>query len=315
MKKMLINAMYQEEIRVAVVDEGILKEFYMESALKEQLKGNIYRARISKIEHSLNAVFVDYGRDRHGLLSAGDINPSFTPGLNMEKNNISSLRKGAEILVQVVREEKGNKGALLTTEISLPGRYLVLLPHQDLAGISRKIEDEKQRNRLREIISQLDPPENTGIIVRTAGMDKTKTELSRDMTYLLRLWKSIEDQFEKASCPSPIYKEGDIIIRTIRDYLNADTTEILIDEDETLKRASVFMKTVMPRQKGIIKPYKQSKPLFTKYELEQQIEGIYNKKVKLKSGGTIIIEPTEAMVVIDGTRADPSNISHRGNRL
>jgi ribonuclease E len=299
MKKMLINAIHPEEIRVAVVDEGILKEFYMESALKEQLKGNIYKARISKIEHSLNAVFVDYGREKHGLLSAGDINPSLIPGLNMEKNVMHSLHKGLEILVQVIREEKAAKGALLTMNISLPGRFLVLLPHQDMAGISRKIEDEKQRKRLREIIEQLKPPENMGIIVRTAGMDKTKAELSRDMTYMTRLWKSIEEQFGNAPCPSSIYKEGDIIIRTIRDYLNTDTTEILIDDDDTLSRASLFMRTVMPRQKGIIKPYKQNKPLFTKYELEQQIEGIFNKKVKLKSGGTIIIEPTEAMVVID----------------
>lgn len=299
MKKMLINALHPEEIRVAVVDEGILKEFYMESALKEQLKGNIYKARISKIEHSLNAVFVDYGRERHGLLSAGDINPSLIPGLDSGKNVMHSLHKGLEILVQVIREEKAAKGALLTMNISLPGRFLVLLPHQDLAGISRKIEDEKQRKRLREIIEQLKPPENMGIIVRTAGMDKTKAELSRDMTYMIRLWKSIEEQFSKASCPSSIYKEGDIIIRTIRDYLNTDTTEILIDDDETLGRATLFMKAVMPRQKGIIKAYKQNKPLFTKYELEQQIEGIFNKKVKLKSGGTIIIEPTEAMVVID----------------
>jgi ribonuclease E len=299
MKKMLINAIHPEEIRVAVVDEGILKEFYMESALKEQLKGNIYKAMISKVEHSLNAVFVEYGREKHGLLSAGDINPSLIPGLNIERNVMHSLHKGLEILVQVIREEKAAKGALLTMNISLPGRFLVLLPHQDLAGISRKIEDEKQRKRLREIIEQLKPPENMGIIVRTAGMDKTKAELSRDMTYMIRLWKSIEEQFSKASCPSSIYKEGDIIIRTIRDYLNTDTTEILIDDDETLNRATLFMKTVMPRQKGIIKPYKQNKPLFTKYELEQQIEGIFNKKVKLKSGGTIIIEPTEAMVVID----------------
>ena len=299
MKKMLINAIHPEEIRVAVVDEGILKEFYMESALKEQLKGNIYKARISKIEHSLNGVFVDYGREKHGLLSAGDINLSLIPGVNIERNVMHSLHKGLEILVQVIREEKAAKGGLLTMNISLPGRFLVLLPHQDLAGISRKIEDEKQRKRLREIIEQLKPPENMGIIVRTAGMDKTKAELSRDMTYMIRLWKSIEEQFSKASCPSTIYKEGDIIIRTIRDYLNIDTTEILIDDDETLGRATLFMKTVMPRQKGIIKPYKLNKPLFTKYELEQQIEGIFNKKVKLKSGGTIIIEPTEAMVVID----------------
>ncbi|MCU0577069.1 MAG: ribonuclease E/G [Desulfobacterota bacterium] len=299
MKKMLINAMHPEEIRVAVVDEGVLTEFHMESALKEQLRGNIYKARISKVEHSLNAVFVDYGREKHGLLPAGDINAALIPDVREGKDLMQALHKGMEILVQVVREEKGAKGALLTMDISLPGRFLVLLPHQDMAGVSRKIGDEKQRKRLREIIDQIKPPEGLGLIVRTAGMDRTKTELARDMTYLVRLWKSMEEQFRKADCPSIIYKEGDIIIRTIRDYLTTDTTEILIDEDETVKRATIFMKTVMPRLKGIIKPYKQNKPLFTKFELEQQIEGIYNRKVKLKSGGTIIIEPTEAMVVID----------------
>lgn len=212
---------------------------------------------------------------------------------------MDSLRKGMEILVQVVREEKGAKGALLTMDISLPGRFLVLLPRQDMAGISRKIEDEKQRKRLREIIDQIKPPEGTGLIVRTAGMDKTKTELARDMAYLTRLWKSIEDQFQKAACPSIVYKEGDIIIRTIRDYLTTDTAEIIIDDDDTMKRAETFMKTLMPRQKDIIRAYRQNKPLFTKFELEQQIEGVYNRTVRLRSGGTIIIEPTEAMVVID----------------
>ena len=307
MKKMLINAIHPEEIRVAVVDEGVLTEFHMESSLKEQLRGNIYKARISKVEPSLNAVFVDYGREKHGLLPVGDINRAFIPDISDEKDIMKSLHKGMELLVQVVREEKGAKGALLTMDISLPGRFLVLLPRQDMAGVSRKIEDEKQRKRLREIIDQIKPPEGTGLIVRTAGMDRTKTELARDMAYLARLWKSIEDQFRKTTCPSMIYKEGDIIIRTIRDYLTTDTTEILIDDDDTMARAVTFMKTVIPRQKGIIKAYKQNKPLFTKFELEQQIEGIYNRKVKLKSGGTIIIEPTEAMVVIDVNSGQSTN--------
>ncbi|HPS94580.1 MAG TPA: ribonuclease E/G, partial [Deltaproteobacteria bacterium] len=193
MKKMLINAIHPEEIRVVVVEDGLLKEFYIESALKEQLRGNIYKARISKVERSLNAVFVDYGREKHGLLPVHDINTDLIPGYKPDKDLISSLRRGLEILVQTTREEKGAKGALLTTNISIPGKFLVLLPHQDLAGISRKIEDEKQRKRLREIISQLKPPENMGIIVRTACLDKTKTELLRDMTYLLRMWNSIEE--------------------------------------------------------------------------------------------------------------------------
>ncbi len=299
MKKMLINAIHPEEIRVAVVENNILKELHIESALKERLRGNIFKGRISKIEKSLDAVFVDYGRERHGLLPLGDINPAFIPGADTGKDVTSLLRSGLEIPVQVSREEKSAKGALLTMEISIPGRYMVLIPRHELAGISRKIDDEVQRKRLKDIIQQLQLPADMGLIVRTAGMDKTKAELSKDSNYLLRLWKSIEKEYLKAPCPSPIYREGDIIIRSIRDYFTTDMTEILIDDEETYKRAMIFMKSVMPRHRGRIKFYKQSKPLFTKYDLEQQIKGIYDRKVKLKSGGTIVIESTEAMVVID----------------
>jgi ribonuclease E len=307
MKKMLINALHPEEIRVAVVDDGVLTGFHLESALKEQLRGNIYKGRISKVEHSLNAVFVDFGREKHGLLPVNDINPDLVGGVHDRKNIIASLHKGMELLVQVVREEKGAKGALLTTDISLPGRYLVLLPHQDMAGISRKIDDEKQRRRLREIIDQIKPPEGSGVIVRTAGMDRNKTELGRDMAYLTRLWKSIEEQFRSAECPSIVYKEGDIIIRTVRDYLSPDTAEILVDDEDTEKRVLSFMKTVMPKLKGIVKSYRQNRPLFTKFELEQQIEAVYGAKVRLRSGGSIVIEPTEAMVVIDVNSGQATN--------
>jgi ribonuclease E len=299
MKKMLINAIHPEEIRVAVVENNVLKELHIESALKEQLRGNIFRAKISKVEKSLDAVFVDYGREKHGLLPMGDVNPAFVPGADPEKNVLSSLKKGLEIPVQVSREEKSAKGALLTMNLSIPGRYMVLIPKQELAGISRKIDDEVQRKRLKDIINQLQLPNDMGLIVRTAGMEKNKAELSKDINYLMRLWKSIDLEFLKAPCPSLIYREGDIIIRSIRDYFTTDITEVLIDDEETYKRAAIFMKSVMPRHRRRIKHYKQSKPLFTKYDLEQQIQGIYDKKVKLKSGGTIVIEPTEAMVVID----------------
>ena len=299
MKKMLINAIHPEEIRVAVVENNILKELHIESSLKEQLRGNVFRGRISKIEKSLDAAFVDYGREKHGLLPVSDINPAFVPGASPGKNLVSLLRKGLEIPVQVNREEKSAKGALLTMNLSIPGRYMVLVPKQEFAGISRKIDDEVQRKRLKDIIKQLQFPNDMGLIVRTAGMDKTKAELSKDINYLIRLWKSIELGFLKAPCPSLIYREGDIIIRSIRDYFTSDTTEVLIDDESTYKRATIFMKSVMPRHQKRIKHYKQSKPLFTKYDLEQQIKDIYDKKVKLKSGGTIVIEPTEAMVVID----------------
>ncbi len=299
MKKMLINAIHPEEIRVAVVEDNILKELHIQSSQKEQIRGNIYKARISKVEHSLDAVFVDYGREKHGLLPVNEINWKLIPGMNGEKGSLANLRKGLEILVQVSREEKAAKGALLTMDISIPGRYMVLLPHQDTAGVSRKIEDEAQRKRLKDIMAQLTPPEDMGLIVRTAGMDKSKADLQKDLNYLLRLWKSIEDDFTTLSCPIPLYREGDIVIRSIRDYLTHDMTEILIDDEDTWLKAGVFMKSVMPRYKSLLKHYKQNKPLFTKYELEQQIQTIFNKRVKLKSGATIVIEPTEAMVVID----------------
>ncbi len=299
MKKMLINAIHPEEIRVAVVENSVLKELHIESSLKEQLRGNIFRGKISKVEKGLDAVFVDYGREKHGLLPKGDMNPAFVPGALAGSDIFPCLRNGLEIPVQVSREEKGAKGALLTMNLSIPGRYMVLVPKQELAGISRKIEDEVQRKRLKEIIGQLQLPADMGLIVRTAGMDKTKADLSKDINYLMRLWKSMEAEFVKAPCPSLIYREGDIIIRSIRDYFTSDMSEVLIDDEETHKRALLFMKSVMPRHQNRIKFYKQSKPLFTKYDLEQQIQGIYDKKVKLKSGGTIVIESTEAMVVID----------------
>ncbi len=299
MKKMLINAFHPEEIRVAVVEDGNLQELYIQSALKEQIRGNIYKGRISKVEKSLDAVFIDYGREKHGLLPLNDINWRFVPGVNEGKGSLALLRKGMEVPVQVNREEKNAKGALLTMNISIPGRYMVLLPRQDLAGISRKIDDEAKRKRLKDIISQLSPPPDMGLIVRTAGMDRNKADLQKDLNYLLRLWKSIEEGFGKVPCPSLIYREGDIIIRTIRDYFTSDISEILIDDEETCRRAVIFIKSVMPRHKNVIRQYRQNKPLFTKYDLEQQIQNIYSTKVKLPSGGTLVIEPTEAMVVID----------------
>lgn len=299
MKKMLINAVHPEEVRVAVVEDGILNELYVESALKEQLRGNIYKGRIERVETGLNAVFVDYGREKNGFLPVGDINPAFIPGAPQSKDIFKHLYKGMEIMVQVGREEKSAKGALLTMNISLPGRYMVLLPHQETAGISRKIEDEDQRSRLKDIIKQIEAPADMGIIVRTAGMDRAKSELSRDLNYLLRLWKSIQADFKKAACPGLIYQEGDIIIRTIRDCFTSDMKEILIDDEETAKRAAQFMKTVMPWQAKLIKPYRESRPIFAKYELERQLQEIYARKVRLKSGGSIVIDTTEALVSID----------------
>ncbi len=299
MKKMLINAVHPEEIRVAVVEDGILREIFIESTMKEQIKGNIYRGKISRIEKGLNAVFVEIGRDKNGFLPMHDMNLAFIPDSDPGKSPSSQIKNGMDIPVQVVRDEKSAKGALVTMNISLAGRYMVLLPGQDSSGISRKIEDDEQRNRLKEIVKQLNPPKDTGVIVRTAGMDRSKIELQRDLNYVLKLWKKIEDDYASATSPALIYSEDDVVIRSIRDYFSIDMKEVLIDDEATYKKAVSFMKSVMPRYKNILKLYRDSRPLFTKYELEKQLTGVYSRKVKLKSGGHIVIDPTEALVSID----------------
>ncbi|MEA2101292.1 MAG: ribonuclease E/G [Thermodesulfobacteriota bacterium] len=307
MKKMLINAAHPEEIRIAVVSDNLLQELYIESSLKEMIRGNVYRGKITKVEQSLNAVFVDFGREKNGFLPIHDINPAFIKGAQGKKGITQHLHKGLDVPVQVSREETGAKGALLTMNISIPGRYMVLLPMHDLAGVSKKIEDDEQRKRLKDIMKQLNPPADMGLIVRTAGMGKTKAELSKDMNYLLRLWKTIDKDFKASDKPSLIYREGDIITRSIRDYFTTDTSEILIDDEETCKKTIAFMKKVMPRHTRVIKQYREKRPLFTKYELERQINDIYSNKVRLKSGGNIVIEQTEAMVVVDVNSARATN--------
>ncbi|RLA98397.1 MAG: ribonuclease [Deltaproteobacteria bacterium] len=299
MKKMLINAVHPEEIRVAVVEDGILKGLYIQSPTKEYMRGNIYKGRIVRKEQALHAVFVDFGMQKNGFLAIHDMNPVLIAGLKDKTNWKRQLKKGMEIPVQVTREESGSKGAQLTMNLSIPGRYMVLMPEHNISGISRKIEDENQRKKLKEIIGSLDVPENIGLIVRTAGMGKTKTVLSRDLNYLLRLWKKIEKEIKDAQAPCLIYQESDIVTRSIRDYFTPDIKEILIDDENTFSKARLFMKTVMPRYQRIIKLYKESRPLFAKYDLEKQIRQIYNRDVRLKSGGSIVIESTEAMVTID----------------
>ncbi len=299
MKKMLINAIHADEVRVAVVENNTLTGLFIETSLKEQIKGNIYRGKITRVEASLNAVFIDYGRDKNGFLPVSDINPAYLPKAAKGKDILKYLHKGMQLPVQVSREEKNKKGALLTTNLSLPGKYLVLVPNQSLAGRSRKIEKEEHRRKIKEIIKELQVPEHMGVIVRTAGMGRTKSDLNRDLNYLMRLWSGIEKDLKSQGEPGLVYREGDIVTRSIRDYLTPDIKEILVDDEETFKRAQDFIQRVMPRRKKIIKYYKDIKPLLNKHDLERQIESTYNREVKLKSGATLVIEQTEAMVTID----------------
>lgn len=303
-KKMLINAEDPEENRVAIVTDGILEEFDIETTHKEQVKGNIYKGVVVKVEVGLQAAFVDYGGKRAGFLPLGEVHPTCYADPELAKRGgrvriHDVLKRNQEILVQVVKDEIGTKGAALSTYISLPGRYLVLMPGVDATRVSRKIEDESQRRKLKEIVAQLEPPPGMGVIIRTAGLDRSKQELQRDLAYLLKLWETILSQAKELPSPSVVYQERDLIIRSIRDYFTPDISEILVDDREVFKRARDFLQAIMPRYVSRIKLYRERRPIFSRYQLEEQIEAIFEDKIPLKSGGSIVIERTEAMVSID----------------
>ncbi|MEI6134051.1 MAG: Rne/Rng family ribonuclease [Desulfomonile sp.] len=302
-KKMLINSSHPEECRVAVVVDGELDELDVKGGPKESTVGNIYKGVITRVEPSLQAVFVSYCASKNGFLSINDVHPSYFPEsfhTSKRRPRIQDVfKKDDHVVAQVVKEERGNKGAALTTNISLAGRYLVLMPGADLYGVSRKIEEESERRELKEILKQLAPPENMGFIIRTAGLGRTKTELSRDLNYLLRLWKTIEKSMASEQAPCLLHKEHDLVVRAIREHFSNDITEILVDDREVYKKASDFFRQVMPKYEKLVKHYQEKRPLFNKYQLEEQIEKVYSRKIRLKSGGYIIIESTEAMVTID----------------
>jgi ribonuclease E len=298
--KILINAIDPEECRIAKVKDIKLEEFHIESASREIIHGNIYKSIISRVEPSLQAVFVDYGADRHGFLQKHEIHSDyFLNNLSGDRSIRKMVRRNQELLVQVTKDPFMKKGAMLTTYISLPGRYVVLMPGSDNRGISRKIEDEDERNRLKGIISTLKLPEGFGLIVRTAGINCTKTHMSRDLRYLLRLWKNIKKNVTKVQAPTLLYKERNLVLRSIRDYFTPDVTEILIDNATVYQEVKDFVKIISPKHTKIVKHYKGDKPIFTKYQLEDQISSIYEGRVKLKSGGSVILTQTEALVAID----------------
>ncbi len=302
-KKMLINAVHPEECRVAVVSDGLLEELDVQVKTREATLGNIYKGLVARIEPSLQAAFVDYGATRHGFLPISDVHPSYFSESFQESHRRPRIeevfKKNDPVIVQVNKEERDSKGASLTTNISLAGRYLVLMPGTDLHGVSRKIDDEKERKKLRELVKQLTPPENMGFIIRTAGMGRTKTELSRDLSYLLKLWQSIEERVAGSAAPVLLYREHDVVIRSIRDHFTPDINEILVDDKAVFNKARDFLQQIMPRHAKIVKLYQERRPLFNKYQLEEQIEQVYRRRIKLKSGGYIVIEPTEALVTVD----------------
>ncbi|MEJ2718706.1 MAG: Rne/Rng family ribonuclease [Deltaproteobacteria bacterium] len=302
-RKMLINAVHPEESRVAVVSDGVLEELDIQIKTREATLGNIYKGSVTRIEPSLQAAFVEYGAARNGFLPINDVHPSYFPEIpegSRRRPRIEEIfKRDDNVIVQVNKEERDHKGASLTTNISLAGRYLVLMPGTDLHGVSRKIEDEKERKKLKEIVKQLTLPENMGFIIRTAGMGHSKTQLSRDLDYLLKLWKAIEKNVTEQDAPTLLYREQDVVIRSIRDHFSPDISEILVDDKTVHRQVREFFHQIMPRNEKLVKLYQERRPLFNKYQLEEQVEQVYRKRIKLKSGGYILIEPTEALVTVD----------------
>ncbi|KAA3627219.1 MAG: ribonuclease E [Proteobacteria bacterium] len=303
MKRMLINATQPEELRVAMVDGQKLYDLDIETVAREQKKANIYKGRITRIEPSLEAAFIDYGGERHGFLPLKEIARSYFAPAALENTGRASikdaLKEGQELVVQVEKEERGNKGAALTTFVSLAGRYLVLMPNNPRAGgVSRRIEGS-DRSELRDALSELDIPESMGLIIRTAGVGRSVDELQWDLEYLLHLWEAIERAAANRSAPFLIYQESNLIIRALRDYLRAEIGEILIDDPEVYRQAKVFMEQVMPHNLNKVKLYSDATPLFNRFQIESQIESAFNREVRLPSGGAIVIDHTEALTTID----------------
>jgi ribonuclease E len=358
-QEMLINVREQEECRIAIVQDGVLEELYIERTGHETCVGNIYKGIVVNLEPSIQAAFVDFGIGRNGFLHITDVEPQYfrqagfdpqqamvgfrsssnagglagtAPATATGNGGSESLAdfaedeplaaaaqhtyrssgrprfkppiqdifcRGDQVIVQVIKEGVGNKGPTLSTYISIPGRYLVLMPPLGRVGVSRKIEDEQTRRRLRQLMAELKPPKGLGFIVRTAGADRTKKELSRDLAYLLRLWKVIYRRIKKLPAPCPIYEESDLIIRTIRDIFTSDVDTIYIDEPHAFERAREFLQLVMPRFVHRLKLYTGKEPLFHKYGLEKEIAKIHQRVVPLKEGGSIVIDQTEALVAID----------------
>ena len=301
-RKMYINVADPEEFRVVIVAEGQLDEFALETSAREQTKANIYKAVVVNIEPSLQAAFVNYGGERHGFLPISEVHPDYyqekVQGQGQTKIQ-RVLRKGQEIIVQVYKEETASKGAYLSTYISMPGRNLVLLPKQAHLGISRKIEKEDERLRLKELAQEIGLPPEMGLIIRTAGQQAKTKDLAKDLQFLLRQWENLNRTAAEQKAPCLLYRDLDLITRSVRDYLTPDINSILVDDPEAFQQLRGWLLMAAPRQLQALKLYKDPLPIFSRYQLEEQLDSIYAELVPLKSGGSIVINPTEALVSID----------------
>jgi len=299
MKRMLINATQPEELRVALVDGQSIYDFDMEQIGQERKRSNIYKGRVSRAEQSLGAAFVDFGSEKHGFLPVKELAPQYQKNKNGKNVINECLSQGQEIIVQVEKEERGTKGAALSTFISLPGHYLVLMPNSpEAGGISKSIEGES-RDDMRTKMRSLDVPDGMGVILRTAGEGVSLEELQWDLDYLLNLWDAIQEANQLRKAPFLIYRENDLVSRSLRDFLRSDITEVLVDTDEAFEKAHDFTSKLMPDFEDRIKRYDEATPLFTRYQVESQIETAFQREVTLPSGGSIVIDQTEALVAID----------------
>ena len=298
MKRILINSSYGDELRVALVDGAKLYDFDTESPEKVLLKGSVFKATVSRIESSLDAAFINFGSERHGFLPLKDLSSEFYKK-DKKGKSICTLEEGQEIVVQVTKEERGTKGAALTTQIGLAGRVLVLIPNSSRSGgISRRISGE-ERDQIKNILDKLNIPENMSAIVRTNGLGRSVEELSLDLAYLLALWDEINNTIPNATSPSLIYRDDKLIVRVVRDYFKEDIEEILIDDKEIFNEAKEFIEAVIPDHSEKVKFYDEEIPLFNRYQIESQIELAFQREISLNSGGSIVIDPTEAMTTID----------------
>ena len=302
--KILINAVDPEECRVAMLNaEGHLKEYYTDSSSRELSLGNIYKGVIQNVEPSLQAAFVSYAGDRNGFLQLGDIHPEY---FNEESGSARSgldlkrlLKKGQPLLVQVEKEPSEIKGAALTTYLSLAGRFVVLTPGREHVGVSRKIENEAERNRLRKIADELPVPEGCGYIVRTVAEGRTRAELAADLTQVFNLWEDIRARGREAPAPSLIYREHNLAVKILRDHLTPEVKEILVDDQATCDKVRDYVEAIAPDQAKVVRLHREKRPIFARHQLEEQLEAIYHTRVRLRSGGSIVITPTEALVSID----------------
>ncbi|MBN2590605.1 MAG: Rne/Rng family ribonuclease [Sedimentisphaerales bacterium] len=312
-REMLINVAESEECRVAVVDNGALEELYVERTSLNGHVGNIYKGKVANIESGIQAAFIDFGAGKNGFLHISDLHPKYFSSKSGETSeNIgrrkalkerppiqNCLHRGQEVVVQVTKEGLKTKGATLSTYLALPGKYLVMLPWMRKHGVSHKIDDEEERNRLRDIFEQCNPPKGQGFIIRTAGQKCSKKDIQNDLNYLKRLWRTIEKRIDSEKAPKELYQESDLVIRTLRDVYNNKVSKIVCDSESVVKKIKEFFSIATPRARRKIIFYDNKIPLFHKYKIEEEITKIQSRKVELKNGGSIVIEQTEALVAID----------------